>query len=49
MDAIGGHHVKQSKPGAERQRPHIFSLMWKIDPEDKHVYKNKHDQIQTHM
>jgi hypothetical protein len=23
--------------------------MYKIDPKNKHVYKNKHDHIQTHM
>jgi hypothetical protein len=23
--------------------------MWKIDPKDKHIHKNKHDHIQTHM
>jgi hypothetical protein len=45
MDAVGGHHVKRSKPGSERQRPCVFSHMWKIDPEDKHIYKNKHDYI----
>jgi hypothetical protein len=31
MDAIGGHHVKWSKIGLERQRPHVFSIMWKTD------------------
>jgi hypothetical protein len=48
MDAIGGHHVKWSKPGSENQRPHVFSHMWKIDPKDKQIHKNKHDNIQTH-
>jgi hypothetical protein len=23
--------------------------MWKIDPNDKHTHKNKHDHIQTYM
>jgi hypothetical protein len=23
--------------------------MWKIDPKDKHIPKNKHDHIQTQM
>jgi hypothetical protein len=23
--------------------------MWKIDPKDRNVHKNKHDQTQTHM
>jgi hypothetical protein len=36
-----------SKPGSETQRPHDFSYTWKIDPKDKHIYKNKHDHIQT--
>jgi hypothetical protein len=31
MDAIGGHPVKWSKPDLERQRPHVFSHIWKID------------------
>jgi hypothetical protein len=25
-------HVKQSKPGSDRQRLHAFSHIWKIDP-----------------
>jgi hypothetical protein len=28
---IGGHHVKWSKPVSERQGPHVFSHMSKID------------------
>jgi hypothetical protein len=36
MDAIGGNEVK---PGSERQRPHVFSHMWKIDLKDKHLHK----------
>jgi hypothetical protein len=36
--------VEPSKSGSERQRLHVFSLMWKIDPKDKHVYNNKYDQ-----
>jgi hypothetical protein len=29
---------------------HMFiSHMWKIDPNDKFIHKNKHDHIQTHM
>jgi hypothetical protein len=34
MDAIGGHQVKRRKSGSERQRPHVFFHMWKIDPKD---------------
>jgi hypothetical protein len=30
-DAIGGHHVKWSKPGSERQSFHVFSHKWEID------------------
>jgi hypothetical protein len=29
---------------------HMFiSHMWKIDPNDKFIHKNRHDHIQTHM
>jgi hypothetical protein len=33
----------------QKNRSHVFSHMWKIDPKDKHIHKNKHDHIQTHM
>jgi hypothetical protein len=46
MDAIGGHH---GKPGSKRQRLHVFSHTWTIDPKDKHIHKNKHDHMQTQM
>jgi hypothetical protein len=36
MDGNGNHHVKQSKPDSEKQRLHVSSHMWKIDPKDKH-------------
>jgi hypothetical protein len=49
MDTIEEHHVKGNKPGSERQRPHVFSYMWKIDPNDKYIHRNKHDHIETHM
>jgi hypothetical protein len=49
MDAIGGQHVKWSEPGSERQRTNVFPHAWKIDPKDKHIYKIKHDYIQSHM
>jgi hypothetical protein len=49
MGAIGGHHAKWIKPDSETQRRHIFSHMWKIDPEDKCIHRNKHDLIETHM
>jgi hypothetical protein len=49
MDATGEHHVKLSKPDSERQRPYVFSSMWKTDPKHKHMHKNNHDHIQTHM
>jgi hypothetical protein len=48
MDAIGKHHVKRSKPGSKRQRPHVFSHTWKTDLKDKHMHKNKHYHTQTH-
>jgi hypothetical protein len=45
MNETEGYHVKQSKPTSERQRSHIFSHMWKMDPKDKCIHKYKHDQI----
>jgi hypothetical protein len=49
MDTFGGHHVKWNKLGSERQRLHVFFHTWTIDPKDKHIHKNKHYNIQTHM
>jgi hypothetical protein len=42
MDKIEGHHVKQCKPGSERQSPHVFSHMWEINiyTEQKWSYTN---------
>jgi hypothetical protein len=48
MDGIGGYHVKWSKP-VSKNKGHLFSQTWKIDPKDKHIHKNKYDHIQTHM
>jgi hypothetical protein len=45
MDGTGDHHVKQSKPGLERQRLHVFFHIWKIDPKDKHIHNYKHDHM----
>jgi hypothetical protein len=28
---------------------HVFSHKWKIGSKYKHIHKNKHDQIQSHM
>jgi hypothetical protein len=28
---------------------HIFSHMWKMDPKDKHIHKNKHDHVKIQM
>jgi hypothetical protein len=39
--------IMLNKPGSERQRPHAFSHMWKIDPKDKCMHKNKFDHEQT--
>jgi hypothetical protein len=36
MDGIGGYHVKWSKTDSERQKPHVFTDMCKIDP--KNIY-----------
>jgi hypothetical protein len=32
----------------QKQQPHVFSYMWKIDPKIN-IHKNKHDHIQTQM
>jgi hypothetical protein len=37
------------KSGSERQKPYVFSHMWMIDPKDKHIHKNKHDPINSHV
>jgi hypothetical protein len=37
MDAIGGLYSKWSKSGSERQRPHVFFHIWKIDSKEKHT------------
>jgi hypothetical protein len=34
---------------AQKDKVHVFSHMWKIDPKDKRIHKNKHDHIRTHM
>jgi hypothetical protein len=49
MDKVGGHHVKRSKSGSERQRPNLFLHKWTIDPKDKHINKNKHYHMQPQM
>jgi hypothetical protein len=38
MDGTGEYHVKCNKTGSERQRAHIFSRMWKIDPNTNTSY-----------
>jgi hypothetical protein len=43
MDGTGDYHIKQNKPGLERQKLHVFSHMWKMDSKDKCVHKCKHD------
>jgi hypothetical protein len=37
MDGIGTY-VKWSKPGSERQRPHVFYYMGKTDTKDEHTH-----------
>jgi hypothetical protein len=49
MDRTREHHVKQSKPGSERQRLRVFFHMWKTDLKDKCIYKCKHDHIHIYM
>jgi hypothetical protein len=46
MDATGDYHVNRSKLGSERQKSHVFSHMWKIDPKDKCIHKYKHDHLE---
>jgi hypothetical protein len=41
--------LSEVKSGSERQRLHVFSQMWKIDPKDKYIHKTKHDHIQTYI
>jgi hypothetical protein len=45
MNRTGDYHVKQSKPGSERQSMPVFFHMWKIDTKDKFIHRNKHDHI----
>jgi hypothetical protein len=45
MDGAGDHYAKNSKPGSERQRLHVFYHMWKKDPNAKYIHKYKHDDI----
>jgi hypothetical protein len=33
----------------EKDKGHVVSYMWKIDPKDKHIHKNKHNHIQIYM
>jgi hypothetical protein len=42
MDRIRDHYAKQSKPGSERQRSHVFSHMWNINKKDKCIHTYKH-------
>jgi hypothetical protein len=44
VDETGEHHVKQSKPGSERQTL-MSPLIWTINPKDKYIRKHKHDHI----
>jgi hypothetical protein len=39
MGGTRDQHVKQSKPGSERQRSHAFSQMWKLDLKNKCINK----------
>jgi hypothetical protein len=45
MDRTEDHDVKQNEPSSERQKPHIFSHMWKTNPKDNYIQKIKHDYI----
>jgi hypothetical protein len=41
--------MKYERQDSERQSLHVVSHMWKIDPQDKHIHKNKYDHTQTNM
>jgi hypothetical protein len=45
MNGIGDIKLKQSKPGSESQKLHVFYGIWKIDTKDKCIHKNKHDHM----
>jgi hypothetical protein len=47
MDGTEDYHVRQSKPGSERQRSHVFSHMWKLDLKNKCIYKCVYDLTHT--
>jgi hypothetical protein len=34
---------------AQKDKGICFSHMWMIDPKDKHIHKNKYDNIQTYV
>jgi hypothetical protein len=38
MDGSRDHHVKQSKPGSERQISHIFFHVWDLDLKTQNKY-----------
>jgi hypothetical protein len=33
--------LNEKKPGSGRHRSHVLFHMWKMDPKDKHIYKEK--------
>jgi hypothetical protein len=33
----------------QKDKGHMFSHIWKIDPKDKHIHKNMHDYTQTYV
>jgi hypothetical protein len=33
----------------QKDKGHVFSLMWKIDPKDNYIHKYKHDHIHTYI
>jgi hypothetical protein len=40
--------VLNEESQVQKDKGCIFSLMWKIDTKDKHLHRNKHDNMQTH-
>jgi hypothetical protein len=47
MDAFEGHYVKLAR--VRKTKAACFLSYWKIDPKDKHVHRNKHDDIYIYM
>jgi hypothetical protein len=45
MNGTGDNHIKWSKPSSEKQKWHVFSHMWKIDPKTEGIHKHMYDHM----